>query len=1016
MLRHGPDGQVPGAETAAWTVIAVFVLLVLPVFPVQAAEAATTVAVPSNADWVDTGITLADGELFSIVARGQVSARCRDAWGQGADVPIGPEGTYLVSNALAAQCYPLAAGAGGPAPCFCLIGRIGNRSPFFVGRALCRRTPRSGRLFLRINDFDCRLNTGCFSVEIRTRLPCSLALRCETVVLPTAAPGRASGGSRVVVFYVDGLRPDVVQEMVAMGHLPNMRELFLDGGVWMPNTFTAFPSDTITSNGTMWTGCYSDRHGLKGQVRFSRRSLTSESYLEPLGPSRSARLLEPSGIDRLITKGRQRARGELHGEEAAERWRKRRVTETPAIYHYLREHGQDWSTGILPLMTEVPPPLWTRSMTRELPWLSAHDAWQFIDDANTGYAVRHLLHRDEPVTILWFPETDSVSHKQCRGQFGLTRRTIAKADRLIGRVACELRETGRFDSTYFILVSDHGHHGGRVQHLRHFDLANDFFFRPRKVNGQGQWVGGGLGLSVRRHRVANRHPEHHQREFVFIDGESDGVARIFLPRRCSHSRDWSGPNRPGDLLNYGIGCNRGKFDLVGTLCDARSCTGERTIDLVLMRLNRSSILIATADRGYAVIDRRPGVTGCWEYRYRPVSRVWSDEQGGVYFTAVVPSSKGSGQLLQGSVPADPLGLTGLLDGNNFESYLDEQAWLNLTATTQYPDSVVSLTRHMLWQDNLAERENEFAPDLVVTARSGWYFGTQSSPGTMHGYPLADAVRASWFVSGPGVRRGARLDKPCRLVDLTPTVLDMLGYPVEQYGFDGHPIRRIYESGRDGYRDATADSIPTHITWEHVDLQSWTPLRYSPTPTSRFQPRSINQPDHRLDLNNTVYNLAAIADSSVFRVFDDVIFPLSECRPGPSTRAVEGIETRLHRSPYPWLSQGARVLNAAEIALSDYAPMSQGNLWRASTAVDWAQSRAKSADAAIVGGHGDRQTKANRLANRGIDGAQHGFWEAYRLGQRVVIRAIDEKLINGVENATDRLLNAKNAVPAEIRVR
>nr|ADI22071.1 hypothetical protein [uncultured myxobacterium HF0200_08J13] len=464
-----------------------------------------------------------------------------------------------------------------------------------------------------------------------------------------------------------------------MGHLPNIRETFMDGGVWMPNTFTAFPSDTITSNGTMWTGCYSDRHGLKGQVRFSRRSLTSESYLEPLGPSRSARLLEPAGIDRLITKGRQRARGTLHGDETAERWRKRRVTETPAIYHYLREHGQDWSTGILPLMTEVPPPLWTRSMSRELPWLSAHDAWQFIDDANTGYAVRHLLHRSEPVTILWFPETDSVSHKQCRGQFGLTRRTIAKADCLIGRVTSELRQTGRFDSTYFILVSDHGHHGGRVQHLRHFDLANDFFFRPRKVNSRGHWVGGGLGLSVRSHRVANRHPEHHQREFVFIDGESDGVARIFLPRRCSYSRDWSGPNRPGDLLNYGIGCNRGSFDLVSTLCEARACTWRtHGLYLVLMRLNRSAILIATADRGYAVIDRRPGVASCWEYRYRPVSRVWSDEQGGVYFTAADSPSGRAGERLQ----TDPLGLIRLLEWKHFESYHDEQTWLNLTATTQ----------------------------------------------------------------------------------------------------------------------------------------------------------------------------------------------------------------------------------------------------------------------------------------------------------------------------------------------
>lgn len=155
---------------------------------------------------------------------------------------------------------------------------------------------------------------------------------------------------------------------------------------------------------------------------------------------------------------------------------------------------------------------------------------------------------------------------------------------------------------------------------------------------------------------------------------------------------------------------------------------------------------------------------------------------------------------------------------------------------------------------------------------------------------------------------------------------------------------------------------------------------------------------------------------MFRVFDDVICPLSDCRPGPSTRAVEGIETRLHRSGYPWLSQGARVLNAAEIALSDYAPMSQGNLWRGSTAIDWAQSRVQAADAVFARRLGDQQTRTSQLANRGIDGSQHGFWEAYRLGQRVVIRAIDEKLINGVENATDRLINARNTVPAEILVR
>src|SRR5204863_466026 len=82
--------------------------------------------------------------------------------------------------------------------------------------------------------------------------------------------GGPAANCSVVVFYIDGLRPDVVEEMAAMDHIPNLKKHFVEGGSHLCNAFTAFPSDTITSNGTMWTGCFSDRHGVKCQVRFSR--------------------------------------------------------------------------------------------------------------------------------------------------------------------------------------------------------------------------------------------------------------------------------------------------------------------------------------------------------------------------------------------------------------------------------------------------------------------------------------------------------------------------------------------------------------------------------------------------------------------------------------------------------------------------------------------------------------------------------------------------------------------------
>ncbi len=277
------------------------------------------------------------------------------------------------------------------------------------------------------------------------------------------------------------------------------------------------------------------------------------------------------------------------------------------------------------MMTEMPPILWSRSLVREMPYFHMQEAWNYIDDANAHYARWHLIDHEKPVTIIWLPETDSVSHKKSRGQFGLTRRTIARADQLIGQVVKQVRDRNRLCRTYFLLVSDHGHHGGRDSHLSQFDLANQFFFHPRELSRDGQWVGGGLGLSVRQHRSWNQHVEDTGREFVFIDGDSDGAARLFLPRGHYHSRDWQAAYRPADLLAYRIAPHLPPVNLVNSLVAVKAVHGsgceEHPIDLVLMRLDDCSILISTSDRGQAVIDRHYRDDGKWWYRYTVVENV-----------------------------------------------------------------------------------------------------------------------------------------------------------------------------------------------------------------------------------------------------------------------------------------------------------------------------------------------------------------------------------------------------------
>ena len=964
----------------------------IPAIDLTTAEGA--INVPANRAWTSSNVSVQAGDVLTIVATGAVS------YADSAPDHAGPEGTYLFSNDVLDQQFPIPSGASGPAPCYGLIGRIGDSEPFFIGRKKSWTVQHTGRLHLGINDFNVADNIGQF--EVRIHKPQTVQpVRFERTLPPTQQPGHPVAGARVVVIYVDGLRPDVVREMAAMGQLPRIQEQFLDGGTWFSRSFTAFPSDTITSNGTMWTGCFSDRHGLKGQVRFNRRSLYSESYLEPLGPHRSSKLLAPKGIDAAISSSVSTTLRWTRGKDVSQKWRETRHTGIPPLYERLRENGQTWATGVLPMMTEVPPLLWTRSLVKQMPYLRSHQAWKYIDDANTHYAIQHLLDQQRPITIIWMPETDSVSHKQRRGQFGVTRRTIAQADRLIGMLVDELRATRQLSKTYLMLVSDHGHHGGRKTHLAHFDLANEVFFKPREVSPQGAWLGGGFGMSVRQHRQWNKHAGDGSREFVFIDGNADGTAQIFLPREHYRSGLWMGPERPGNLLSYRISDDQPPINLLNSLATSKSVHSDGSVrypvDLVLMRVDADTILITTADRGSAVIHRKRNAQDRWVYRYTPVSGVRPATHGGVTWRVILLP-----QL-------DPLGIMKHHPVSVLNDYHDETTWLQMTMSTPYPDSVVSLTRHLLWQENLAHREPVYAPDLVVTARPGWYFGGESTPGTTHGYPFFESMRASWFVAGPNIHRGARIDTPCRLVDLAPTILDMVGLSSDDDNFDGRALTTLYQSS------AAIESVAAHpVYWQDVDLDGWSSLQYEPLPEYESKPYTVNRPDSPWDANNLAYNLVTLGELNLLRVLDDVAFPLTRER-GVVIKSVQNFDRMLRHVPSPWVSEAVSALNVPGLAISDHAMTSTGNLKRLNGIVEWIQSRLEEGDDLIAHSIGREDLPMTATARTAVDGFQSGFWEVYSFGQRLLMSVLDEKIVNGLENRIDATVNAYGKLPASTTV-
>jgi len=981
---------------------------------------AVDVAIMGNQAWGDTGVDVVAGEPLTIRATGQISVG-RSAKGKWDDpTQVGPEGTFLYGDNILKKDFPLASAGSGPAPCFCLIGRIGDSQPFFIGGSRSWKPTESGRLFLGINDFDVSDNKGEFVAHIEKTTAVE-PMSYEDFIPIDVAPGAPVAGSQVVVFYIDGLRPDVVKEMAAMGHLPNINRLFIEGGVWMSNAFTGFPSDTITSNGTMWTGCFSDRHGLKGQVSFSRRTLESKSYLDLLGPSRSARQLAPEGLDRILNEAGSEGVQTIEGEEARRRWEARRMSGVPGIYEHLRHSGSDWATGALPVMTDFPPVPWSRSLTKYVPYLQYHQSWRYIDQANTDYARNFLFERKAPVTIIWLPETDSVSHHDfSRGQFGTTRRTIARADLLIGQMVEEIAGRGQLDRTYFILCSDHGHHGGRTTQLSHFDIADEFFFKPRIVSADGTWVGGGLGLSVRQHRFWNKHPEDKSVNFVWLDADSDGAGRIFLPNHYYKSGQWYGKPQPGDLLAYRIADHVAPVNLIGSLAAVQAVHSDgsthRPIDLVLVKLTDDSILISTYDRGNAVIHRKLNEKGKWVYKYTVVDHLRPTADGGIDYVE------------NQNAETDPLGLIGHVHPRLLAYYHDEDRWLRLTALGKYPDCIVALSRHMLWSPNLDEQEKEHAPDLVVTARPGWCFSTEATPGTTHGYPFSDSMRPSFFIAGPNVRRGARIEEPCRLVDLTPTMLDMLGFRLDTGDFDGHALRNIYQpapgasaANNSGptrtvvHSDEDPDA-PEHraIYWDDLDLKAWQKLSYQGLPQYEHMPTKAHDENSPFDIHNIAYSLFSISDFNALRILDDAISPLDNGRP-VLTQSVEWAEAKLRWSGIPAVRDAEDALDVSTTTIGDYSPFSVGNIKRMDGVIDFMQNRATALDSLIARPFGVENTPGTVIVNKAIDRTQYWIWETYRFGSRILGGFLDEKVLDTLEDRTAHDVDRLRPQPAEFVV-
>ena len=408
------------------------------------------VRVSGSEPWTDTGLDVPDGTILQAEAGGEIEVSSPSFFDRSFDYRVGPKGTFNIDSRAMREHFPLPAASVGPAPAYALIGRIGTDGfPFLLGELFTGKMDRGGRLYLGVNDFNCRDNTGSFTARV-TVLPAEerdVVLRIDSRRAHAASPGEngPSQKSRVLILYIDGLRYDVLKELAYNGYLPNIRRYFFDEGSDLVNAFTVCTADTYPSNAALWTGTFPSRNGIFSGIYFDREKKDVCSFYDRWSPYYAADFLRPVGWHKLGLQLEGAQKKAFADETDYRKFQQAAARGTPALWDMFPGIEYSFRATLLPIYPSSPPPQWVERASNSTPLLGAHKIWDHVDDANTDYACREVIHPNARMMAVWLPGVDVTSHTTPRGQFGGSRRTITRARSITNNsfVSWTTRRNGR---------------------------------------------------------------------------------------------------------------------------------------------------------------------------------------------------------------------------------------------------------------------------------------------------------------------------------------------------------------------------------------------------------------------------------------------------------------------------------------------------------------------------------------------------------------------------------------------
>jgi hypothetical protein len=247
----------------------------------------------------------------------------------------------------------------------------------------------------------------------------------------------------VIVYLVDGARPDVIRKLLDSGDLPNTRREIVEPGVFRTAT-SCFTSTTGPAYLPFLMGCFPGTVDIPGIRWLDKKEFSTKKIGK-------YRLRSYNGIE-----------GPWFNDDLP--------SERPNLHELFDNSYNIYS----PVSRGLPSRRDLTRYTKPFMYTSAHmtDHWHKVDAAGHRKLVKCLEHGDPDMVFTVFPAVDSFSHLRDPEHIE-TMTAYRNVDASIGETVEILKRQGRWQNTLLVITSDHG----LTSTHTHFDLA--FFFKKR---------------------------------------------------------------------------------------------------------------------------------------------------------------------------------------------------------------------------------------------------------------------------------------------------------------------------------------------------------------------------------------------------------------------------------------------------------------------------------------------------------------------------------------------------------